>query len=70
MRKLFADYLRKARQAHGMSQERLVELAGLRGAYISLVDRGERNILIDNIERIATALDLKSVDLLGRNKEC
>lgn len=70
MRKLFADYLRKARQARGISQERLVELAGLRRAYIGSVDRGERNILIDNIERIATALGLKPVDLLGRNKEC
>ena len=70
MRKLLADYLRKARQARGISQERLVELAGLRRTYIGSVDRGERNISIDNIERIATALGLKPVDLLGRNKEC
>jgi transcriptional regulator with XRE-family HTH domain len=69
MRKLFADYLRKARQARGISQESLVEL-GLRRAYIGSVARGERNILIDNIERIATALGFKPVDLLGRNKEC
>jgi transcriptional regulator with XRE-family HTH domain len=70
MRKLLADYLRKARQARGISQERLVELAGLRRTYIGSVDRGERDISIDNIERIATALGLKAVDLLGRNKEC
>ncbi|OKH10795.1 type I restriction endonuclease subunit S [Fischerella major NIES-592] len=70
MRKLFADNLRKVRQAGGISQERLAELAGLRRTYIGSADRGERNISIDNIERIATALGLKPVDLVGRNKEC
>ncbi|WP_193197333.1 helix-turn-helix domain-containing protein [Nostoc sp. MG11] len=70
MRKLFADNLRKARQAGGISQERLTELAGLRRTYIGSEDRGERNISIDNIERIATALGLKPVDLLGGDKEC
>lgn len=70
MRKLFADNLRKVRQAGGISQERLAELARLRRTYIGSADRGERNISIDSIERIATALGLKPVDLLGRNKEC
>ncbi|NJR73278.1 MAG: helix-turn-helix transcriptional regulator [Scytonema sp. CRU_2_7] len=70
MRKLFADNLRKVQQAGGISQERLAELAGLRRTYIGSADRGERNISIDSIERIATALGLKPVDLLGRNKEC
>ncbi|WP_326930414.1 MULTISPECIES: helix-turn-helix transcriptional regulator [Fischerella] len=36
-------------------------MAGLRRTYIGSVDRGERNISIDNIERIATALGLKIV---------
>ncbi|MBC1235720.1 helix-turn-helix domain-containing protein [Nostoc sp. 2RC] len=70
MRKLFADNAHKARQAGCISQERLAELAGLRRTCIGLVVRGERNISIDNIERIATALGLKAVNLLGRDKEC
>ncbi|MBD2435154.1 XRE family transcriptional regulator [Fischerella muscicola CCMEE 5323] len=61
MRKLFADNLRKAPQGRGISQEKLAEMAGLRRTYIGSVDRGERNISIDNIERIATALGLKIV---------
>jgi transcriptional regulator with XRE-family HTH domain len=69
-RKLFAENLRKARQARGISQERLAEMAGLHRTYISSVERGERNISIDNIERIATALGLKPAELLGRDKEC
>ncbi|WP_169155418.1 helix-turn-helix domain-containing protein [Brasilonema bromeliae] len=70
MRKLFADNLRKARQARGISQQRLAELVGLRRTYIGSVERDERNISIDNIKRIATALGLKAVNLLGRDKEC
>lgn len=70
MRKFFADNLRKVRQARGISQEKLADMAGLHRIYIGSVERGERNISIDNIERLATALDLKPADLLRRDKEC
>ena len=68
LRNLFARNLRSLRQAHGMSQEKLAELAGLHRTYVSSVERGERNISIDNIERLAKALDATPELLLRRNK--
>ena len=63
-RQIFATNLRKARLSLGISQEELAELADLHRTYVGSVERGERNISIDNMERLAKALQLKIVDLL------
>lgn len=63
-RNKFAENLRKLRQAKGWSQEQLAERADLHRTYIGSVERGERNITIDNMERLAAALDAKIQDLL------
>jgi transcriptional regulator with XRE-family HTH domain len=42
----------------------LAEKTGLHRTYIGSVERGERNVSIDNVERIARALDVKPADLL------
>jgi len=55
-RRIFADNLRKARLARGLSQEGLAELAGLHRTYVGSVERAERNISIDNMARLAQAL--------------
>ncbi|WP_262982227.1 helix-turn-helix domain-containing protein [Sulfurirhabdus autotrophica] len=56
--------LRKARLARDISQEELAELAELHRTYVGSVERGERNISIDNMERLATALQLDVIELL------
>lgn len=66
-RKLFARNMKSARMSAGISQEELAELVGLHRTYIGSVERCERNISIDNIERIALALSLKITDLLVEN---
>lgn len=48
-----------------MSQEDLAELAGLHRTYVGAIERGERNVSIDNIERLAAALGVDVVDLLA-----
>lgn len=63
-RKIFATNLRKARLSKGMSQEALAEIAGLHRTYVGSVERGERNISIDNMEKLAEAFGLKIQDLL------
>lgn len=52
----FGMRLREIRLKKGISQERLAELAGLHRTYVSSVERGGRNISLENIDRLATAL--------------
>ncbi len=63
-RLVFASNLRKERVAQELSQEALAEQAGLHRTYVGSVERGERNISVDNMERLAEALKLSLVDLL------
>ncbi len=48
--------IRKYREGIGLSQEALAEEAGLHRTYISLVERGHRNISVDALSQIAEAL--------------
>jgi transcriptional regulator with XRE-family HTH domain len=64
LRSLFARNLRAARQAQGLSQEALAELAQLHRTYVSSVERCERNITLDTVERLANALGISALDLL------
>jgi transcriptional regulator with XRE-family HTH domain len=63
-RRILARNLRLARQQKGLSQEDLAELANLHRTYVGSVERAERNISIDNIERLASALDMSIPKLL------
>lgn len=63
-RKIFARNLREIRVKQGLSQEELADIAGLHRTYVGSVERGERNISIDNMERLATALKINIQDLL------
>jgi transcriptional regulator with XRE-family HTH domain len=64
LRILFAKNIRKARIERKLSQEALAELCGLHRTYIGSVERGERNVSIDNIERIAFSLNASPAFLL------
>jgi len=56
--------VRRLRAAKGFSQEGFADHVGLHRTYIGSVERGEKNISLDNIERIARALGLNPADLL------
>jgi transcriptional regulator with XRE-family HTH domain len=58
----FGKRLRELREAKGMTQEALAHEADLDRTYISSVERGERNISLENIERLALALGVKIKD--------
>jgi len=61
---LFAINMRRIRLEKMLTQEKVAEAAGLHPNYISSVERGERNISICNIEKIAFALGVCMGELL------
>jgi transcriptional regulator with XRE-family HTH domain len=62
---LFAANVRRMRLAAGLSQEQLAERAGLHRTYISSVERGLRNVSLENIFGLAAALGCDPRELLA-----
>ena len=58
IRILFGKSVRNSRMSMGISQEELAFRCGLHRTYISDVERGTRNISLENIERIALSLEV------------
>jgi len=61
---ILGNNIRRTRKDKKMSQEQLAERVSLHRTYIGSVERGERNISIENIVAIARALDLVPDQLL------
>lgn len=55
---VFGATLRGYREGKGLTQEGLAELADLHTNYVSSVERGERNLSLHNIARLAYALEI------------
>jgi transcriptional regulator with XRE-family HTH domain len=64
IKKLFGQRLKELRLSKNISQEELAFRSGLHRTYVSSVERGERNIAIVNIQKLANALDVSTKDLL------
>ena len=61
---VFAANVRRKRLELGLSQEELAEYAGVHRTYIGMLERGEKNVTIYNIERLSIALDVTPAHLL------
>lgn len=55
--------IRIERQKRKISQEKLAELANLNRNFIGMIERGETNVTVKNLESIANALNLEIKDL-------
>lgn len=64
-REALATNLRRLRTEKGMSQEALADLAGIHRNYLGGIERKERNVGLDNLERIARALGVSVSDLVA-----
>ena len=64
IQRIFGEKLRAIRKEKGLSQESLALLCDLDRTYIGGVERGERNISLVNIQRVASALDISPKELL------
>ncbi len=67
-RKQLGAAMRHARRELGLSQEELAARCSLHRTYMGSVERGERNVSLENIIRIATALGLSASALLANAK--
>ena len=63
-RAILARNMRRLRTELGLSQEDLADRCGLHRTYIGSVERAERNVSIDNIDKIAAALNVTADALL------
>lgn len=54
----FGQTVRKLRLSKDISQEKFADMCNLHRTYISDVELGKRNVSLENIEKMATALDM------------
>lgn len=62
--KKFGDRVRLLRTQQGISQEKLGELAKVHRTYVGMIERGEKNITLTNIEKFSKALKVPIKSLL------
>ncbi|MFZ5391669.1 MAG: helix-turn-helix domain-containing protein [Patescibacteria group bacterium] len=60
----FGKKVREERIKQGLSQEELASKAGVHRTYIGMIERAEKNITLENIEKVAKALKLNINELL------
>ena len=61
----FGQKVREERARLGLSQEELAGRAGVHRTYIGMIERAEKNITLENIEKIAKALKIKIADFFN-----
>jgi transcriptional regulator with XRE-family HTH domain len=65
IKKRFGARVRQLRKARKLSQEALALEAGLDRSYVGSIERGESNVTLVNIHRIAGALGVGAAELFG-----
>lgn len=62
--KVICANIREVRKIKGLTQEELAEKCGLHTTYLAGVERGERNITMQTLEKIAHGLEISPIDLM------
>ena len=64
LQRILGGNLRRYRQDRGLSQEAFADVIGVHRTYMGAVERGERNLTLRSVERIAERIDVDALDLL------
>lgn len=67
--RVFGSNLKKYRSEMGLSQEAFAEKCGLHRTYISALECCRRSIALENIQRIADALEIETFKLFLEDKQ-
>lgn len=61
---ILGSNIRALRTKKGLTQERLAELCDLHRTYVGAIERGERNVSLQNIVKISSVLNVTPAELL------
>lgn len=64
LQQIVADNVRSYRKQQNLSQEALADLCGLHRTYVGAIERSERNITLNTLEKLASSLGVSAVDLI------
>jgi transcriptional regulator with XRE-family HTH domain len=64
LQRVMGANLRAYRDARGLSQEAFADVAGVHRTYMGSLERGERNLTLRSVERMANRLGVAALDLL------
>lgn len=59
----FGNKIKELRKIKGLSQERLANMAEIDRTYLPTIEKGERNVSIEVVEKLAKALNVNIKDL-------
>ena len=69
LQQILGRNLRAYRKAHNLSQEGFAEIMGVHRTYMGGLERGERNLTLRSLERIAMRISIDPVQLLERSHD-
>ncbi len=61
----FGNKIKELRKQKGLSQEKLANLADIDRTYLPTIEKGERNVSIEVVEKLANALNVEIKDLFN-----
>lgn len=64
LQKILGRNLRRYREQRGLSQEDFAEVVGVHRTYMGGIERGERNLTLRSVERLAAVLGMEAVEML------
>jgi transcriptional regulator with XRE-family HTH domain len=68
LQRIVGGNLRAHRRARGLSQEAFAELLGVHRTYMGGIERGERNLTLRTVERIARRIELEPLALFSQDE--